>query len=128
VDPKQLENVTRWNCVLAALLIVVGAVFFDGAVALGLTVGSLIATANFWGIQRLITRSMSVQGRSRTLLQGLLMVKMLVLMILVFLCIRFLPMSSVAFAIGLSVFLLSIVIESLRFALSDSNREENGRA
>ena len=52
----------------------------------------------------------------------------LVLMIVVFLCIRFLPMGSVAFAIGLSVFLLSIVIESLRFAMTDSNREENGRA
>jgi hypothetical protein len=40
--------------------------------------------------------------------------------------IRFLPVSPVAFAIGLSIFLLSIAVESVRFALG--HRETDGRA
>jgi hypothetical protein len=49
------------------------------------------------------------------------------LMGLVFLAVYLLPLSPAALAVGLSVFLMSIAIESVRFALG-GHGEQNGRA
>ena len=49
-------------------------------------------------------------------MQMLFMLKMIALFAIVFVCIKFVPMSAAAFAIGISIFLLSIAVESARYA------------
>jgi hypothetical protein len=51
----------------------------------------------------------------------------------VFLAIRFLPLHPVGLAVGMSVFLISIAVESIRFTMTadggnDSERAPDGRA
>lgn len=130
MDHRQLDNIERWNLVFAALLILVGALFFETPVALGLTVGALLSCANFYGVHKLIQRATLAAGGRKTALYGLFMAKLVGLMIAVALCILYLPMSPLAFVIGISVFLVSIAVESVRTALGSapSNGEENGRA
>ena len=114
MHPKQLEAIERWNLLLSAILIVGAAAFFDRRVALGVVVGAALSCANFWGIHRLVLASLRSSGRKRSVLQILLGAKMAVLMLLVFLAVQFLPLNPVALAVGLSVFLVSIAIESVR--------------
>lgn len=121
MDTKHLDHIERTNCVLGALVILVGALFFDAPVALGLALGAVLSCANFWMIHRLVLR---VVKNRKPVAVGLVILKMLALFALVFLCIHYLPIQPVAFAIGLSVFLVSIAAESVRFAL----KVENGRA
>ncbi|MBI4509236.1 MAG: ATP synthase subunit I [Deltaproteobacteria bacterium] len=117
MDPKHLDAIERWNLFIAALLILAGVLFFDMPVALGFTLGASLSCANFYAIHRLMKKSMSATGTKRAKLQGLLMAKMGVLMFLIFLAIKYLPIHPIALAVGLSVFLLSIAAESIRFAL-----------
>lgn len=131
MDPKHLSAIERWNVIFAVIFTVGAAVFFDRGMAFGVGVGAAIGCTNFWSIHKLISSSMSANGRRRVVLQLLLGAKMILLLCVVFLTIRFLPLSPVGLAFGLSVFLLSIAVVSLRFALAQGQHDEgvdNGRA
>jgi hypothetical protein len=107
-------------------------VFFSTEVALGVTVGAVLAVANFHGVRRLVGASLRVGGMRRAALQLLLMAKMGILFLLVFLAIRFLPIHPVGLAVGMSVFLISVAVESIRFAMTphpaDEHEAHDGRA
>jgi hypothetical protein len=95
-------------------------------------VGAALAVVNFYGVRRLVTASLRRDGMKRAALQLLLIGKMGLLFVMVFLAIRFLPLNPVGLAIGMSVFLISIAVESIRFAMAagghDSERAPDGRA
>jgi len=114
MHPKQLAAIERWNLLLSAILITGSALLFDARVTLGVIVGAGLSCLNFWGIHRLVLASMRTQGRRKSVLQVLLGAKMAILMVLVFLAVQYLPLEPIALAIGLSVFLVSIAIESVR--------------
>lgn len=118
MDPKHLTAIERWNLTFAVIFTVGAALFFDRSMALGVAVGSLLGCTNFWSIHQLIARSLRASGKRRAVLQILLGAKMILLLVAVFLAIRFLPLSPVGLAFGLSGFLLSIAVVSLRFALA----------
>jgi len=126
MGPDDMARIEKWNCLLAALLVVGAALFFSWPVTLGVAVGGALACVNFWGIRRLVRRSLRVDGPKRAALQLLLIGKMGLLILLVFLAMRYLPLDPIALAIGLSVFLLSIAIESVRFTLGQ--KAHDGRA
>jgi hypothetical protein len=133
MGPKVLRRIERWNGLLAGILILGAVVFFGGQVALGVAVGAVLAVANFWGMRLLVGASLRRQGGKRAALQLLLIAKMGILFLLVFLAIRYLPLHPVGLAVGLSVFLISIAVESLRHALgaggdSDASEAHDGRA
>jgi hypothetical protein len=128
MDPKQLDAIERWNLFFAVIFIAIAAIFFDMRVWLGMIIGCALSCANFYGIHKLLSGTLSSHGQKRAVLQVLLLLKMVVLMIAVYLAIAFLPISPVALAVGLSVFLLSIAVESIRFALGGGTRVDNGRA
>ena len=123
---KQLDAIERWNLLLSAFLVAGAGLFFDDRVFLGVLVGCILACANFWGIHKLVLASARSEGSRKQALQILLGAKMAILMALVFLAVYLLPISPAALAIGLSVFLISIALESVRFALGGGR--ENGRA
>lgn len=118
------------NGLFAAILILGAALLFDRPVVIGVAVGALLAVGNFIGIRRIVLASLRREGMQRAVLQLLLIAKMGLLFVLVFLAIRYLPLHPVALAVGMSVFLMSIAVESLRFLKhSDANPEaRDGRA
>ena len=126
MSPKALNNIHRWNLGLAGVMIALAAVLFDRPVLVGVAIGSLLACANFWAIHQFIRIAMGTAGRGRAIFQMLLMLKMGAMIFLVFLALRHLEMSPAAFAIGLSIFLISIAIESVRWALDQ--KAPDGRA
>lgn len=121
MGPEQLESIERWNLIFAGILILASAILFDRAVAVGVTVGALLSAANFYGIRRLWQAALRNEGQKRQILQILMLGKMVGLMVLVFLAIKYLPLNPVALAIGMSTFLLSIAVESVRFALKENH-------
>ncbi len=126
MNQKALGSIHRLNLILAGIFIAIAALAFGRAAVLGVAVGALLACANFWGIHQLVRISMAAHGRGRAALQLLIVLKMGALIFLVFLALRHLDMSPAAFAVGLSIFLLSIAIESVRFALDQ--KAPDGRA
>lgn len=126
MDPKHLTAIERWNLTFAVIFTAGAALFFDRAMALGVAVGALIGCTNFWSIHKLIAKSLRSTGTRRAVLQILLGAKMILLLVAVFLAIRFLPLSPVGLAFGLSVFLLSIAVVSLRFALTQDQGATGG--
>jgi hypothetical protein len=123
---KELTRIERWNWLLGALLVLVSILLAGQRFFSGVAVGVLLAGANFWVIHRLIRLSLSRPDQKRAAIQLLLVAKMGALAVLVFLVMRFLPISPIGLIIGLSVFLLSIAIESVRFVLG--HKASDGRA
>ncbi len=123
MTPEDLKRIERWNWLFAALLVAGAAVFFGRDVVLGVAVGALMSALNFWSIRSLAGRVMQSSGGRRMALQLLLAGKMAILFVLVYLAMRFLPVSILALGIGLSVFLLSVAVESVRHALSSPRAE-----
>jgi hypothetical protein len=125
-----MKRIERWNAVIAAFLILAAVVFTTGPMALGIAVGAILAVVNFTGIRLLVGVSLRRQGMQRAALQLALIAKMGVLFFLVFLAMKYLPISPVGLAIGLSVFLFSIAVESFRHMLggSDGKEAHDGRA
>jgi hypothetical protein len=126
-----MKRIERWNAVIAAFLILAAVVFTTGPMALGIAVGAILAVVNFTGIRLLVAVSLRRQGMQRAALQLALIAKMGVLFFLVFLAMKYLPISPVGLAIGLSVFLFSIAVESFRHMLSgdsDGKEAHDGRA
>ena len=114
---KQLGAIERWNLLLAGVLVLATALLASSRFALGSALGAMLSAANFYGMHKLLEAAMRAQGRRKLIFGLLLCAKMGVLIALVFVALRFVPLSPVGLALGLSVFLVSIMIESLRFAV-----------
>jgi len=127
MEAHALARIERTNYVLAAILVAVGAIALGRPYALGLGVGALVASLNFSIIRRLVERWTHGNVAKRNTTALLFLPKMTVLVVVVFLAIHYLPLSPAAFAIGFSIFLISIAIESVRFA-QHSGSEPHGEA
>lgn len=131
MGPKELTRISRMTAVLGAAMCLGAVLLFSPAVALGVTVGAALAAANLFSVRYLVTASLRKDGLKRAALQLLLMGKMGLLFVMVFLAIRFLPINPIALAVGMSVFLVAIAVESLRFSMSPTGNDErapDGRA
>lgn len=124
MGPKELARIERWNGLFAGILILASALLFSTSVTVGVAVGAGLAVLNFWGVRRLVQASLRTDGPRRAALQLLLIGKMGLLFLCVFLAIRYLPLNAVGLAVGMSVFLLSIAVESIRFALASSEAHD----
>ena len=118
MDPQALARIERWNYLIGALGVAVALVLLPRPASLGLTVGAALACLNFTLIRRLVNRWFASAPDRRGAAALLVVPKFAGLIAAVFLCIRYLPMSPVAFAVGFSIFLISIAIESIRFAIA----------
>jgi hypothetical protein len=128
MTPDDLRRIERWNWLFGALLVAGAAAFFGRDVVIGIAVGALLSSVNFWSIRWVAGRVMRAEGGRRTALQLLLVGKMAILFVLVYLAMRFLPLSILALGLGLSVFLLSVAVESVRHTLAMKGRLPDGRA
>jgi len=118
-----IQRVERLNYILGGLLVAGTAVLGSQEQMFGALVGALVSSINFSLIGRIVRRMGSAQGQSSG--AALMLVpKMLGVMAAVTLAIIYLPLSAVMLAVGFSIFLVSIGIETVRFAVSTSGAPE----
>jgi hypothetical protein len=111
-------RIERLNYAIGAVVIAVAALTQTMPIALGLAVGVLLTCANFFVLRKLIVKWTSDAAAGRSGSAPLLMLpKMLGLMGTVAVAILLLPINVVAFTIGYSIFLISIITDTTYAAL-----------
>ena len=84
------------------------------SIALGVCVGVALTCANFFVLRKLVTKWTSAAAQGQSSNAPLLMLpKMVGLMLAVAAAVLFLPINVVAFTVGYSIFIVSIVVETL---------------
>ncbi len=114
----QLRTIQRTNVVLGAVATAVAGIVWGGTGMLAAGVGATLSVANFWVIRKLGARAIEKVASGESVPQALglvaaLVAKMALLFALVWLVIRRGGLPVLPFAIGLSVFVLSMLITGL---------------
>ena len=113
-----LQRIERLNYILGGVLIAVMAFVMDSRGALGVVVGVVLSGLNFTVMRKMVEgwarRPPSQRGPS----SFFMVPKMMVLMGAVVLCLMLLPISAIGLAVGFSVFLVSIAVETVRYISS----------
>ena len=117
-------RIERFNYVIGGLLVIAAALTQPRDIALGVAVGVALTCLNFFMLRRLVNRwtKDAAAGKAGST-QILMMPKMLGLMAAVILSLKFLPIDAVAFTIGFSIFMISIVIETFYSAFKPAANE-----
>ena len=111
-------RIERINYALGGALIVAAAVTQPRDVSLGVAIGVALTCLNFHILRRLITKWTVAAAKGESSSAPMLMLpKMVGLMGAVALAILFLPIQPVAFIVGYSIFMVSIVIDTTLSAL-----------
>ncbi len=122
-------RIERWNYGIGGVLVIAAALTQPRDIALGVAVGVALTCLNFFVLRRLITRwtKDAAAGKAGSA-QILMMPKMLGLMAAVILALKFLPIDAVAFTVGFSIFMISIVVETFysAFRPASANESSNG--
>jgi hypothetical protein len=118
LPPDQLITIQRFNLVLGAVATAAAGLLWGGRGMLAAGVGAALSVANFWAIRRLGTRAVNKVASGESIPQALtwvaaLVLKMTVLFGLVWLLIRKVGLPVLPFTLGLSVFVVSILITGL---------------
>jgi hypothetical protein len=113
-----IHRIERLNYILGGILVVAGAITQPRTIALGVAVGVALTCANFFVLRKLVVKWTSDAAQGKTGNAPYLMLpKMIGLMGLVAVSILLLPIDAVAFTIGYSTFIVSIVIETMHSAI-----------
>jgi len=130
VNAGNLRRIERLNYLLGGILVIGPALTQPRAIALGIAVGVALTCLNFLFFRRLIYKwtQQAAEGQPTSGSALLMMPKMIGLMVAVVLCLAFLPINPAAFAIGYSVFVLSIFVEIVLsiFQPSPNGNENHG--
>ena len=125
-----IRRIERLNYGISAGAIVFCLATQARSVSLGMAVGAGLTCLNFYVLRRLIVKWTTEAARGKGGNAGLLMVpKMIGLMGAVAAAVLLLDMSVVAFAVGYSIFIVSIVVDAIYTALRPSaadSASENG--
>ena len=107
-----LKRIERLNYLLGAIIVLVGALTQPRTVALGLACGVALTCANFAVLRRMVAKwtDDAAAGRTRSSM-ALVAPKMVVLFGAVAACVLLLPINILAFGLGYSLFIVSILIE-----------------
>jgi hypothetical protein len=113
-----IRRIERLNYGIAAVLIAAAALTQPRPIALGVAVGAGLTCLNFFVLRKLVLKWTTDAAAGRAGAAPLLMMpKMIGLMGAVTLAILFLPIDVVAFTVGFSIFMISIVVEVMSSAL-----------
>jgi len=113
-----IRRIERLNYGIGAIMIAAGALTQPRAIALGLAVGVGLTCLNFFVLRKLVVKWTGDAAAGRTGSAQLLMLpKMVGLMGAVAVAVLVLPIDVIAFTIGYSIFLISIVVETTYSAL-----------
>jgi hypothetical protein len=107
-------RIERINYALGALIALGSLLTQSRSIALGVCVGVALTCANFYVLRKLITKwTTSAQKGAPTNAPLLMLPKMVGLMLAVAAAVLFLPIDPIAFTVGYSIFIISIVVETL---------------
>ena len=114
-----IHRIERINYLLAAIVVIGGLFTRDRQIVLGLVAGSALTCLNFYVLRRLVVKwtADAASGKGGGAASMLMMPKMIGLMLAVAASVLLLPLDVIAFTIGYSIFVLSIVIETASTAL-----------
>ena len=131
MESKLLRIVERWNLILGATLTLAAALIFPRLrIVLGVAIGAAVACVNFTILRRLVEKL--AVARSKGILVAVLMVKMAALLVGVWLILKYLPVNVIALTCGLSVFLVSFFVATVKVSVAqaaeDTARNERERA
>jgi hypothetical protein len=116
-------RIERLNYVIAGVLVIAAALTQDRGIALGIAVGASLTCVNFFVLRKLVSKWTSDAAAGRTGNAPLLMLpKMVGLMGAVAVAILFLPINVIAFVIGYSIFIVSIVLDTSYAALASKDQ------
>jgi hypothetical protein len=119
-------RIERCNYALAGVAVLAGLISQSREIALGLAVGAGLTCANFFVLRKLVVKWTADTAAGRTSYSQMLAApKMLVMMLAVVGAILYLPIDPIAFAIGYSIFIPSIVIEATYTALRSPDAPED---
>lgn len=120
MDASSAVRIEKLNYLLGAALALVSTLALGVEVGLGILVGAAISAVNFSVLRRLVAKMLKLQDGKPT---GaiLFLPKMAALIVAVALAIYYLPVSPIAIAVGFSIFLVSIGIETVRFLTRESH-------
>ena len=108
-----LLRIERINYALGGILVIVAALTQTRPIALGIAVGVALTCLNFFALRKLVTKWTSDAAKGKTGNAPLLMLpKMIGLMGAVALAILLLPIDPIAFTVGYSLFIVSIIIDT----------------
>ena len=109
-----IRRIERLNYGISAAVILVALLTQPRDVVLGVAVGAGLTCANFWVLRRIIVKWTGEVATGKAGNSSLFMLpKMLVLMGAVAVAILVLPIDVVAFTVGYSIFIVSIVVDTL---------------
>jgi hypothetical protein len=119
VAKPSILRIERLNYAIGAVTAIGGFITQSNRVALGLAVGCALTCANFFVLRKLVVKWTTDAARGETGPAPYLMLpKMVGLMGAVAIAILLLPIDAVAFVIGYSIFLVSILIDTVYAAVT----------
>jgi hypothetical protein len=108
----------RWNYGLGAVIVALAAITQPRSISLGITAGVLLTCANFFVLRKLVVKWTSDAAAGKPGNTPLLILpKMIGMMGAVAVVVLFLPINVIAFIIGYSIFMVSIVAETIYSAM-----------
>ena len=120
-------RIERMNYAIAGVLIVAAAVTQPRDIALGVAIGAALTCLNFHVLRRLVSKWTAAAAKGEHSNAPMLMLpKMAILMGAVALAILFLPIQPVAFIVGYSIFIVSIVLDTTFAAMRPATDDSNG--
>lgn len=129
MNEPALLRIERMNYVFGAIAALGAAFTQTQRVTLGIMLGVALTCLNFAAMRRIIFRATANAAQGNAANKMLLMLpKMMLLMAAVVLLLRFLPISAGGFAIGYSVFVLSIFIEAIYSTMIAPPKDPAGAA
>jgi hypothetical protein len=124
VGLKHLIAIEKWTCLLGVVLLAGGMLFLSRHAAFSLSVGAALTALNAVAIRRIAQKLGAVLQARPGLTILLFNLKMGVLVVLIFLALRFLHLDAVPFLVGISTLPAAIVIVFLRHALAPAPRPD----
>lgn len=121
-----IHRIERLNYGITAVLVLIALITQPKPVLLGVAAGGALTCANFYVLRRLIVKWTTDAAAGKSGNSAMLMLpKMMALMGLVAVAVLVLPIDVIAFAVGYSIFIASIVIEGIYSALRPTPESES---
>ena len=121
-----IHRIERLNYGISAVAIVVALITQPQPIAFGLAVGAGLTCLNFFVLRKLVVRWTTEAAEGRSGNSAMLMLpKMIGLMGAVAVAVLLLPIDVIAFTIGYSIFIVSILTDTIYTALKPSARDPN---
>ena len=124
IDNRQLGTVERWTLALAGVAIALAWALASRRFSLGVTVGAVIMILNAVALRRIGARVLATAANKPGIAILWFNVKMILLIGVVYVCVRYLPIDPIGFLVGISVFPVGVVVAALQMQRDDSQQSD----